>query len=112
METISTTQAADLIKRSGGKLFSVTFIKRSTGSPRRMVARVGVTKGVTGEGKRFDPSAHNLLTVHEFVTDPSTTREDGTGRFIGGGNMGTQFRHVPVENITGLRIGGKVFQVR
>lgn len=111
MNVITTNEAANLIKSSGGKVFGVTFIKRSTGSPRHMVARTGVRKDVTGEGKRFDPAAHNLLTVHEFVTDPDTTREGDSGHFIGNGNMGTQWRHVPVENITGLRIGGKKFQV-
>lgn len=109
---ITTSEAADRIRKSGGKLFGVTFIKRSTRSPRHMVARTGVRKGVTGDGKRFDPNAHNLLTVHEFVTDPETTREDVSGQFIGNGNMGTQFRHVPIENIRELRIGGKRFKVQ
>jgi hypothetical protein len=111
METISRDQAVQLIKKSGGKLFRVTFIKRSTGSPRRMVARLGVRKGVNGDGKRFDPAAHNLLTVHEFVRDPDQAREAASGRFTGQGNMGTQFRHVPIENIEELAIGGKKFRV-
>jgi hypothetical protein len=110
MEIISRDQAVQLIKKSGGKLFRVTFIKRSTGSPRRMVARTGVRKGVNGDGKRFDPAAHNLLTLHEFVTDPDTLR-DTEGKFLGKGNMGTQFRHVPIETIEELAIGGKKFRV-
>ena len=110
METITKDQAADLVRNSNGKLVSVTFIKRSTGSRRRMVCRVGVSKGVTGEGKKFNARDHDLLTVHEFVTDPDTTRGEG-GKFAGGGNMTTQFRHIPIEGIVEVRTGGKTFQV-
>lgn len=104
METISTSQAADMIRTSKGKIFSVTFIKRSTGSKRRMVGRTGVTQGVTGEGKAFNAADHDLLTVFELVTDP--IREKGRVR-----NMGKQWRHVSIEGITSLRIAGKEFQV-
>lgn len=110
MTTISKNVAADMIRNSNGKLFRVTFTKRSTGSKRRMVARTGVRKGVTGDGLKFNPRDHDLLTVHEFVTDPATSRRTN-GKFVGKGNMGTQFRHVPVEGITELRIGGKDFLV-
>lgn len=110
MQSITTNEAASMIRESQGKLFGVTFIKRSTGSSRHMVARVGVSQGVTGEGQKFNPRDHNLLNVYEFVTQPDTTR-DNVGRFIGGGNMAKQFRCVPIENIRQLRIAGKEFQV-
>lgn len=110
MQTISRDQAADMIRRSGGKLFSVVFMKRSTKTPRRMVARLGVKKGVTGEGQAFNPADHYLITVHEFVTAPDTIRSEN-GRFIGGGNMGTQFRQIAIEGIMSLRIGGKDYTV-
>jgi len=110
METITKDQAADLIRGSKGKLFSVRFTKRSNGAPRKMVGRLGVRKGVNGNGQPFTPGDHNLLVVHEFVTDPDTTRGEG-GKFAGGGNMTTQFRHIPIERITGLKISGKIFQV-
>lgn len=109
MDTITKQEAASMIQGSNGKLFGVTFIKRSTGTARRMTARTGVTKGVTGEGKRFNPKDHGLLTVHEFVGDPQTERENG--KFVGNGNIETHFRHVPIEGITELKIGGKTFQV-
>jgi hypothetical protein len=116
---ITQNEAAEMIRTSGGKLFSVTFTKRSDrrkmgDSPnlprRRMVARTGVRKDVTGEGQKFDPKAHGLIVVHEFVTQPDTTRGE-KGHFAGGGNLATQFRNVPIEGIEELRIQGKVFQV-
>ena len=121
MNVITQDHAANMIRSSGGRLFGVTFIKRSdrkrmagvpvAGLPRRrMVARRGVTKGVTGEGAKFDPTTLGLITVHEFVTQPDTTRGD-RGRFAGGGNLATQFRHVPIEGIEELRIGGETFRV-
>jgi hypothetical protein len=104
METISCRVAADLIRKSGGKLFSVQFRKRRDGSLRRMTARTGVRKGVTGEGQTFNPADHDLLTVHEFVTDPA--RERGRVR-----NLETQWRSVPIEGIQTLKLGGKTFEV-
>ena len=105
METISQSQAAELIRTSKGKIFSVTFIKRSTGSPRRMVGRVGVTQGVTGAGKTFNTADHNLLTVFELVTD-NARGPKGQLR-----NMGKQWRHVSIEGITSLKMAGKTFEV-
>ncbi len=110
MNNITTQEAAELIKASQGKLFGVRFIKRSTKTSRRMTARLGVKKGVNGNGKAFNADDHGLLTVHEFVS----VRDNAPKR----GNLvapvrctGTQFRHVPIEGITELKIGGKTFQV-
>ena len=108
---ISEAQAVALIRSSGGKLFSVVFEKRTKpGVLRRMVARLGVSKGVNGEGQRFDPAAHSLVTVAEFVTQPDTTRATD-GKFIGGGSMGMQFRHIPFEGIRSLRLRGVLYKV-
>jgi hypothetical protein len=104
-KTITQSDAARMIRESGGKLFSVTFTKRGNGALRRMTARTGVRKGVTGDGLRFNPHDHYLLTVHEFVTHPERGER---GRLR---NMGTQFRSVPVDGIVELRIGGQTFNV-
>jgi hypothetical protein len=105
MELLSQEQAADMIRKSGGKIFSVTFNKRSTGTPRRLTGRVGVTQQVTGEGKAFNPRDHNLLTVYEFVG----SGQDAKGRHS---TIGRQWRHVAIEGITSLRMRGKTFQVQ
>jgi hypothetical protein len=56
-----------LLKETANKrIFSVTFIKRTTGEVRKMNAMRGVRKGVTGQGLPFDPSEKNLLTVYDM----------------------------------------------
>jgi len=122
MKIITQETAASMIRNSNGKLFGVTFVKRGDmkrmkGTPydrlpkRKMVARRGVSKGVTGAGQGYNPTNHNLITVNEFVTQPETTR-GAKGQFAGGGNMGTQFRHIPIEGIQELRMGGVTYQVQ
>ena len=44
--------------------FSVHFIKKN-GDLRKMVARLGVQKGVKGVGLAFDPTAKRLLCVYD-----------------------------------------------
>ena len=57
----------DLLREtSNKKIFSVTFVKRTTGEVRTMNAMRGVRKGVTGQGLSFNPSEKNLLTVYDM----------------------------------------------
>lgn len=49
-----------------GRIFSVDFIKRTTGKPRHMVCRTGVKKFVTGGGLKFDPVERDLLSVYDM----------------------------------------------
>jgi hypothetical protein len=110
MNTIKTTEAAELIRNSGGKVFSATVIKRSTGSLRRMTGRLGVSKGVTGAGATYNAKDHDLIRVSEFVTAENTPRNE-KGQFAGNGNMKVQFRALAIEGIRSLKIGGKSFKV-
>jgi len=49
-----------------GQVFGVKFIKKD-GTLRRMACRLGVKKGVTGAGKRWDRADYpNLLTVWDM----------------------------------------------
>ena len=58
--------AIQMIKDSKGKIFGVMFVKRTTGDIRTMSARLGVAKGVTGEGLKYDPESKQLLTVYDM----------------------------------------------
>lgn len=55
--------ALDIIKKSKGKFFTVEFVKRTTGEIRKMNCRTGVSKGVTGVGKLYEPEEKGLITV-------------------------------------------------
>ena len=52
MTNINNKQAFELIEatRAQGTIFTVTFVKRTTGETRTMNARLGVKRGVTGVG--------------------------------------------------------------
>lgn len=47
-----------------GKIFSVRFVKKN-GESRDMVCRLGVQKGVNGQGMAYDPADHDLLCVYD-----------------------------------------------
>ena len=48
-----------------GKIASAEFIKKD-GSLRKIVFRTKVTKGVTGEGMKYDPAKLGLRTVFDM----------------------------------------------
>ena len=58
-----TESALEVIRKAKGKFFTVEFIKRTTGEVRKMNCRTGVSKGVTGVGKSYDPEEKRLVTV-------------------------------------------------
>ncbi len=55
-----------LKETSNKKVFSVTFVKRTTGELRKMNAMRGVMKGVKGVGHSFNPSEKGLLCVYDM----------------------------------------------
>lgn len=63
---INREQAASLIRNSKGKFFGVQFIKKN-GEVRDMNARLGVKKGVTGKGLKYNPAEHDLITAFDMV---------------------------------------------
>ena len=46
-----------------GKIFTVSFTKRTTGQPRTMNCRRGVQHDLVGAGKGYDDSEKQLMTV-------------------------------------------------
>jgi hypothetical protein len=102
-ETISSSEAVRLIRSAKGRYFTVGFNKRKDGSFRILTGRVGVSKGVKGDGKSFDEEGKDLLTVSETVQE-----RDSFGRIR---TRGIQFRHFGIERLRTLRIGGNDFRV-
>ena len=88
---ISGATAGDLIKNSRGTFFSVLFTKKD-GSDRLLVGRIGVHKYVTGEGLKYAPSDHGLITVYDIQ------------------NAG--YRMVTESKITALNISGMKLNVQ
>ena len=75
------------IDATRGRFFSVRFVKRTTGETRRMVARTGVRKYVTGAGMSYDPRERGLVVV--WAADRQ------------------QYRMIPAENVVSITFRGK-----
>lgn len=88
---IDKNTAIQMIKDSKGKIFGVTFVKRTTGDIRTMSARLGVSKGVTGEGLKYDPESKQLMTVYDMHKK--------------------QYRMLNTETLSQLNIKGQTYSI-
>ena len=84
-----TREAFDKIA-GDGKIASADFIKKD-GSLRKMVFRTKVTKGVTGEGMRYNPSDYGLRPVYDMQK--------------------LAFRHINLETVISIRAKGELHVV-
>ena len=62
---IEEQRARQLIEQTQGKIFRADFTKRD-GEPRTMIARVGVTVGVSGVGMSYNPDERGLRPVFDM----------------------------------------------
>lgn len=88
----TTTQVEKILKTvSGNTFFSVTFRKRSNPDEiRQMTCRFGVSKGVTGKGRRFEANEKGLISVYDVKNG---------------------FRMIPIEGIMEIAIKGKTYHI-
>ena len=75
---------------SDGSLFSVTFVKRTTGETREMLCRTGVKVHLKGGVKKFDDKEKQLLTVYDV-------QKNG-------------YRSIPLDAIIRVKIHGRVYE--
>ena len=73
-----------------GKMFSVEFIKRTTGETREMICRRGVLSHLKGGDAAYDPKENGLLWVFD-------TQKDG-------------YRSIPLENVIKVKIRGVTYE--
>jgi hypothetical protein len=88
---ISTQQAADLIRSSGGQFFTATFTKRTDGTLRTMNCRLGVKSHLRGGEPAYDFAEKGLVPVYDLV------KQD--------------YRCFPLDSLTQLAISGQVYEV-
>jgi len=91
MKVITAKEAAALLMGTKGRIFSVVFVKRTTGEIRTMVARTGVTSALKGGDAAYSFSANSLLSVYD-------TQAKG-------------YRTIPLEGIISLKSGGEEYTV-
>ncbi len=90
--TITRPLARHLLAHTGGRFFSATFKKRTDGSMRKMVGRVGVApKNPSEKGRGYDPADHDLLTVYVPAVE--------------------NYRNIPLDSLTEIRTLGAEFKV-
>jgi hypothetical protein len=89
--TVSSDVAEHLMKKSNGKFFSATFIKRTDGTERTMVGRLKVTpKNPSLSGRVYQDSDHGLLTV--YVPKVSNYRTIPLDSVLEIGTLGAKFK--------------------
>tara|TARA_R110002060_G_scaffold11597_1_gene16764 strand:- start:437 stop:721 length:285 start_codon:yes stop_codon:yes gene_type:complete len=89
--TITTQEAVSKIHGLKGGVFGAEHIKRTNGEIRIGAYRMGVQKGVTGEGLKFDPAKKNLLGVFDMNSDG--------------------FRFLDLNNLLSVTVNGQKFTV-
>ena len=65
METITKNKAFELVNSSKGKFFTISFIKKDK-TERRMTTRIGVKKGVNGQGMKYNPLDYGMKPSYDF----------------------------------------------
>jgi len=62
-------ELAGILANTEGRIFTATFVKRTTGEVRTMTCRTGVKKHKSGAGLAFNPIKKNLLPVWDIDAD-------------------------------------------
>jgi hypothetical protein len=93
---------AAVTRLRSGKFVSVSFIKKTTGLLRTIVGRTGVSKGVTGEGLKYDPADKGMIVMYEL--DPNTLNSKRKNERDKG------FRMVTIDRITEFTADGITFR--
>lgn len=91
LPTISIQKVVKFIHNTHGKLFSVKFIKRSTGEERTMLCRTEVKKYLKGGERAYDPKEHGLIFVFDMTKKA--------------------YRSIPQEGIYEVRMGKRWYKV-
>lgn len=85
--TLSVRELLDMVK--GGRIFGVSFIKRTTGELRTMSCRLGVKKFLRSGKMAYSPSERQLLTVFDMVAKG--------------------YRSIPLEGVQSVKVGGNIY---
>ena len=88
---ITAVKAAEILTATEGKIFSVKFVKRTTGEVREMVARTGVKAHLKGGDAAYSFSAKSLLSVYDLQKKA--------------------YRSIALDAIVSLKSGGEEYEV-
>lgn len=91
LQNISKLEAAQKIRDTKGRMFTVTFIKKSNGEKRTMNARLGVKAYLRGGVLPYDPNVKGLIPVYDIQTK--------------------EYRMINIQGIINLKTGGVEYNV-
>lgn len=89
--SISLVQAILLLLASAGRVFTVTYVKRTDGETRVMNARLGVSKELKGKKRNYSPALKGLISVFDMQKKA--------------------YRSIDANTIFDLKIDGKHYEV-
>jgi hypothetical protein len=91
LQNISKLEAAQKIRETKGRMFTVTFIKKSNGQKRTMNARLGVKAYLRGGVLPYDPNTKGLIPCYDVQTK--------------------DYRMINIQGIINLKTGGVEYNV-
>jgi hypothetical protein len=91
LQNISKLEAAQKIRETKGRMFTVTFIKKSNGQKRTMNARLGVKAYLRGGVLPYDPNTKGLIPCYDVQTK--------------------DYRMINIQGIVNLKTGGVEYNV-
>ena len=89
---ISREKAREKLLSAKDTMFSVVFIKRTTGEVRRMLCRTGVKKYLSGGELKFVPIRKGLLSVYDMQSKG--------------------YRFINLETLVSFKLGGISYEVQ
>lgn len=101
IQYINPDQATDLIYKTNGSIFDVSFVKKD-GSLRRMNARLGVKKYLKGGTLKFDAKERGFIVVYDIQCGLRAKSEDDKACY----------RMINKNTIKSLRIGKNKYIIK
>ena len=89
---ISREKAREKLLSADNTMFSVVFIKRTTGEVRRMLCRTGVRKYLSGGELKFIPIRKGLLSVYDMQSKG--------------------YRFINLETLVSFKLGGISYEIQ
>lgn len=91
MKTLTLDTVGEVLRAQEGKIFTVTFIKRTNGERRVMNCRLGVKAYLAGGEPAYDFVAKNLLPVYDV-------KKNG-------------YRSIPLDAVEGIKAEGQTYKI-
>ena len=89
---INREKAREKLLSAENTMFSVVFIKRTTGEVRRMLCRTGVRKYLSGGELKFIPIRRGLLSVYDMQSKG--------------------YRFINLETLISFKLGGTSYEIQ